>query len=120
MKRNKYYDINLVKNNMNKLFKLNLQLFSEEQPTETETIKILKEEYDKKLEEQKAIYEKQISDLNKNHNEQIRALISGREENLNEQTKKLQQQKEKDLSFEDRLLKDTRERFGLKGGSKNE
>ena len=86
----------------------------ENKNNETETVKIVKEEYEKKLEEQKASYEKQISDLKNNHNEQIRALISGREENLNEETKKLQKQNEKELSFEERLLKDTRKSFGLK------
>ena len=93
-------------------YKLNLQLFAENEPSETETIKIIKEEYEKKLEEQKNSYETKISDLNKNHNEQIRALFSGRSENLSEETKKLQEKKE--LSFEEQLLKDTRKELGLK------
>lgn len=96
-------------------FKLDLQLFAEKEEQEvkeSETIKIVKEEYEKKLKEQKDTYEQKISDLNKNHNEQIRALVSGRSENLNEETKKLQENKE--LSFEEQLLKDTRKELGLK------
>lgn len=96
-------------------YKLNIQLFAEEKVEETETIKALKEEYEKKLDEQKVMYETKINDLNKNHVEQVRALISGRSENLSEETKKLQETKE--LSYEERLLKDTREKLGLKGGN---
>lgn len=95
-------------------FKLNIQLFAEDD--ETETIKALKEEYEKKLSDQKTMYETKISDLNKNHISQVRALISGREENLSEETKKLQN-KTKKLSFKEQLLKDTREKLGLKGGN---
>ena len=95
-------------------FKLNLQMFAEEQ-TETDTVKVLKEEYEKKLDEQKKEYEEKINELNKNHIEQVRALISGRSENLSEETKKLQENKE--VSFEEQLLKDTREKLGLKGGN---
>jgi hypothetical protein len=84
----------------------------EETVKETETIKIIREEYETKLQNQKNEYEKEISDLKKNHNEQIRALVSGRSENLNEETKKLQEKKE--LSFEEQLLKDTRKNLGLK------
>lgn len=95
-------------------FKLNIQMFGEEpkQENESETIKIIKEEFNKKLKEQEDKYEKEISDLKKNHNEQIRALVSGRSENLNEETKKLQEKKV--LSFEEQLLKDTRKEVGLK------
>ena len=95
-------------------FKLNIQLFAEDD--ETETIKALKEEYEKKLDDQKVMYETKISDLNKNHIAQVRALISGRDENLSEETKKLQNQTKK-LSFKEQLLKDTREKLGLKGGN---
>ena len=96
-------------------YKLNIQLFAEDEKTETETIKALKEEYEKKLDDQKVMYETKINDLNKNHVEQVRALISGRSENLSEETKKLQETKQ--LSYEERLLKDTREKMGLKGGN---
>ena len=98
-------------------YKLNIQLFAEDKKpeSETETIKALKEEYEKKLDDQKVMYETKINDLNKNHVEQVRALISGRSENLSEETKKLQETKQ--LSFEERLLKDTREKMGLKGGN---
>ena len=95
-------------------FKLNIQLFAEDD--ETETIKALKDEYEKKLDDQKVMYETKISDLNKNHIAQVRALISGRDENLSEETKKLQNQTKK-LSFKEQLLKDTREKLGLKGGN---
>ena len=85
----------------------------EKEVNETETIKILKEEYEKKIEEQKNDYENKIKTINENHNQQIRALVSGRSENLNEETKKLQNE-QKEESFEERLLKDTRKSFGLK------
>ena len=84
-----------------------------EEVTETETIKILKEEYEKKLEEQKNDYEKKIETINENHNQQIRALVSGRSEDLDDETKKKLQEK-KELSFEEQLLKDTRKELGLK------
>lgn len=100
------------------LYKLNLQLFAEDEnkdkEKESETVKVIKEEFEKKLKEQEDKYKKEIDDLNKNHIEQIRALVSGRSENLNEETKKLQN--EKNLSYEEQLLKDTREKMGLKGG----
>ena len=99
---------------MKYLFKLNLQMFAEDNKDESETVKVIKEEYEKKLEEQKNQYETKISEINKNHIEQVRALISGRSENLSEETKKLQENKE--VSFEEQLLKDTREKLGLKGG----
>lgn len=90
----------------------------ENKEKESEIIKAVKEEYEKKLEEQKNSYEQTISDLNKNHIEQVRALISGRSENLSEETRKLQENKE--VSFEEQLLIDTREKLGLKGGNRNE
>lgn len=84
-----------------------------EEVKETETIKILKEEYEKKIEEQKKDYENKIKTINENHNQQIRALVSGRSENLDDETKKKLQEK-KELSFEEQLLKDTRKELGLK------
>ena len=84
-----------------------------EEVNETETIKILKEEYEKKIEEQKKDYENKIKTINENHNQQIRALVSGRSENLDDETRKKLQEK-KELSFEERLLKDTRKNMGLK------
>lgn len=83
----------------------------ENKEKESEIIKAVKEEYEKKLEEQKNDYETKLAEMQKNHVEQIRALVSGREENLNEETKKLQDEKE--LSFEELLLKNTREKVGL-------
>lgn len=114
---NKYYDIKKLIENKDKIFrfKLNLQNFAEEEKKvdETETIKVLKEEYEKKLNDQKQEYEKKISEINTNHINQIKALVSGRSENLNDETRKLQNEN-KELSFEEQLLKDTRKELGLK------
>lgn len=103
-------------------FKLDLQLFAEDNDEkqkekdrlikENETFKALNDEWQKKFDDQKKDYENKIKTINENHNQQIRALVSGRSENLNEETKKLQEKKE--LSFEEQLLKDTRKNLGLK------
>ena len=80
---------------------------------ENESFKALNDEWKAKYEKQKQDYEQKIETINENHNQQIRALVSGREENLSEETKKLQNEK-KEESFEERLLKDTRKNLGLK------
>ena len=95
-------------------YKLNIQLFAEDNhENESDTIKAIREEYEGKIENQKNEYESKIKEMKKTHVEEIRALVSGRSENLSEETKKLQNQKPK-LSFKEQLLKDTREKLGLK------
>ena len=105
----------------NKLpYKLNIQLFAEDKKEdkkeETETLKVVREEYEKKLEEQKVMFEGKIEELKKTHIEEIKSLVSGREQNLSDETKKLQNEK-KEESFEEQLLKNKRKNLGLKGGN---
>lgn len=124
---NKYYDIKKLIESKNKIFrfKLNFQLFGETEEEkqkreereklikENESFKALNDEWKAKYEKQKEDYEKKIETINESHNQQIRALVSGRSENLDDETRKKLQEK-KELSFEEQLLKDTRKELGLK------
>lgn len=69
---------------------------------ESETIKIIKEEYEKKLEEQKKFYEDKIETINKNNAENIRAIVSGRQE----PPKEIEEKEEK--SFFDLAVEETK------------
>lgn len=45
---------------------------------EEKTLDVVVQEYEQKLEQQKLDYEKKISELQENHNQEIRSIISGR------------------------------------------
>ena len=53
---------------------------------ETEVIKTIREEFEKKLEEQRAEYENILEEEKQKHIEQIKALMTGKKEVIDENT----------------------------------
>ena len=53
---------------------------------ETEVIKTIREEFEKKLDEQRAEYEKILEEEKQKHIEQIKALMTGKKEVIDENT----------------------------------
>ena len=53
---------------------------------ETEVIKTIREEFEKKLDEQRAEYEKKLEEEKQKHIEQIKALMTGKKEVIDETT----------------------------------
>lgn len=81
----------------------------ENKTNETEVIKAVREEFEKKLAEQEEKHKQDLKDMETKHIAQIRALMSG---NNSEEE---QEQLAPELSFEEQTLNDTRKKFGLKG-----
>lgn len=81
-----------------------------------EIIKVIKEEYEKKIAELELQHKEEIDKIRKEEHEKtistIRAMMSGKQIENSENPAP-----EKELSFEEQLILDTREKLGLKGGN---
>lgn len=79
-----------------------------------ETIKVIKEEYEKQLAEQKETYEKKLKEqeeeLTRKHNEQIRILISGKKP-TNEKSTEIDTDSEDEEDNEDKQFDESVKRL---------
>lgn len=85
----------------------------ETENNESEVIVAIREEYEKKLEQQKEELNKEkeeaLRQSEEKHIAQIRALMSGREENIKTQSEVVKEE----LTFEENELQDLRNKFKL-------
>ncbi len=77
-----------------------------------ETIKIIKEEYEKKIAEMQQQHEEELNKVREEEHrknvETIRALMSGKQVEISEKPAPQQE-----ISFEEKLIEDTRKNLGL-------
>lgn len=80
-----------------------------------ETIKVIKEEYEKQLAEQKETYEKKLKEqeeeLTRKHNEQIRILISGKKPVNEKSTETSTDSEDEDENDEDKQFDESVKRL---------
>lgn len=78
-----------------------------------ETIKVIKEEYEKQILEMKQQHEEEIKKIREEEHEKtvqtIRAVMSGRQIEISEKPAP-----EKEISFEEQLIRDTKRNLNLK------
>lgn len=78
-----------------------------------DTIKVIKEEYEKQIEELKKLHQEEIDKIKKEEHEKtvqtIKAVMSGRKNEISEEIPAPQEE----LSFEEQLIRDTRENLKL-------